>query len=398
MSKTAEVVDMKNRKTEPEPEPETTALAAKPPATLGPPSSGEWNIIAQISNQVNDTDFVPRGLRGKPGAVLACILSGRELGIGPMQALQSIQVVDGRPNLSAELMRALVRRRGHYIAVVRAECNAERAVVEGKRVDTGQYDRATYTIDDAITAKLCARNERGEIIARSQNGAPLAWEKFTRFMLVARATSELVGTLFEDVCAGISYTADELTDGAIVAPADVGGQQPEPAEESLPQQQPEPEPAHELTPEEQARRALWTVCRTRWGDAAEAKLRSAIAPRASTKELGLDELRDLLHRAEDPEWEPVEQTLGARLRAAAQADWAPSEQDAKLSGDPVEERRVTLLMAADMADEFDLDDEQMGALTGFASPLRDLAISSLRKCSDRLEAFAAEREAKPDHF
>lgn len=58
-----------------------------------------------LASKVAATEFVPSALRGKPEAIMACILMGREIGVGPMQALSKIHVVDGRPAMAAELMR-----------------------------------------------------------------------------------------------------------------------------------------------------------------------------------------------------------------------------------------------------------------------------------------------------
>ena len=56
---------------------------------------------AELAKQVANTEFVPKSLRGNPGAIAACVLYGDELGIGPMQALAKIAVIEGKPSLSA---------------------------------------------------------------------------------------------------------------------------------------------------------------------------------------------------------------------------------------------------------------------------------------------------------
>ena len=56
--------------------------------------------------------FVPRHLSGKPAAIAAVILTGVELGIGPMEAMRGIHVVEGKPTMSAEMMLARARRAG----------------------------------------------------------------------------------------------------------------------------------------------------------------------------------------------------------------------------------------------------------------------------------------------
>ena len=50
-----------------------------------------------LAVQIAQTEFVPASLRGKPAAVMAAMLTGHEVGIGPMMALKQIHVVEGRP-------------------------------------------------------------------------------------------------------------------------------------------------------------------------------------------------------------------------------------------------------------------------------------------------------------
>ncbi|MEM9610955.1 MAG: hypothetical protein AAGA99_26335 [Actinomycetota bacterium] len=161
----------------------------------------------QLAEQIARTDFVPSGLRGKPEAVMAAVLTGDELGIGPMQALSKIHVVDGRPALAAELMRALALQQGHEFWV--EETSNTKVTVAGRRSNSSADvppTRVTWTLDDAKQAGLNGR----------QN-----WRKYPRAMLLARATGELCRLIFPDVLAGISYTSEELTDGDVVDDGDV---------------------------------------------------------------------------------------------------------------------------------------------------------------------------------
>lgn len=159
-----------------------------------------WDLAAKIAR----TEFVPGSLRGKPEAVLACMLTGHELGIGPMQALAKIHVIDGRPAMAAELMRAVILAAGHEVWI--EESSSTRVTVGGMRVGSTRETKVTWTLDDAKKADLAGR----------QN-----WRKYPRAMLLARATAELARAIFPDVLAGISYTVEELEDGELAAPEDV---------------------------------------------------------------------------------------------------------------------------------------------------------------------------------
>jgi hypothetical protein len=149
---------------------------------------------SQLADRIADTDFVPRSLRNKPGAVTAAILYGDELGIGPMQALAGIAVVDGRPYLSAQLMRAVILRNGHTLTV--HSLSGTMARVSGLRVGEPESARVTieWTLDMARAAGLLTKDN---------------WRKYPRAMLLARATSDLARLLFPDALAGFGEIDDD---------------------------------------------------------------------------------------------------------------------------------------------------------------------------------------------
>lgn len=182
--------------TEPTPTPSTDLMryTGAPPSTL---SSVEFAADAwKLAQRIADTEFVPKGLRKRPEAVLAAMLTGHEAGVGPMASLSKIHVVDGRPGMAAELMRALVLRDGHELWIEESSRTVCR--VGGRRSGSERETRVEWTLDDAKTAGLAGKDN---------------WRKYPRAMLAARATAELCRMVFPDVLAGISYTVEELADG-----------------------------------------------------------------------------------------------------------------------------------------------------------------------------------------
>jgi hypothetical protein len=138
--------------------------------------------------------MVPRALRGRPEAIVAVVLAGHELGLGPMQSLAQVNLIQGRPSLAAEAMRALVMAAGHTLVV---EAGDDAATVRAHRRDWPAEQWATFrfTLADAERAGLLGKD---------------TWKQYPRAMLSARATSEACRATFPDVLAGISYTPDEL--------------------------------------------------------------------------------------------------------------------------------------------------------------------------------------------
>jgi hypothetical protein len=188
----------------PSPGPADAGLGGSPAALpVGISGAQAWQLAQRIAR----TEFVPAALRGKPESVLAAILFGRELGIGPMQSLQAIHVIEGRPGASPELMRALVARAGHRIDLESA--GDEAVTLRGERADTGATATVTWSLADAERAGLIQIKD-GRPWARSSSGKRLPWEQYPRAMLTARATAELCRVLFPDVISGLSYTVEEL--------------------------------------------------------------------------------------------------------------------------------------------------------------------------------------------
>lgn len=145
-----------------------------------------------------------------------------------MQSLNSIHVIEGKPSMSPELMRALVARAGHRIDV--KEASADKVTLWGKRCDNESEATVTWTMEDAKMAGLAGRG---------------AWKTYPRAMLLARATSELCRMVFADVVAGLSYTDEEVSS---VAGVDWEETPIDPLQgEILPAREPEQEPEQEPT-------------------------------------------------------------------------------------------------------------------------------------------------------
>ena len=147
----------------------------------------------QFAEVIASTQFVPPGLRGKPDAILAAIMYGAELGLGPMQALSKIAVIDGRPSLSAEAQRGLIRAAGHRIWTV--ELTNTRCILAGQRQGDDRSEEVSWTMDDAKRAGLSGKSN---------------WRAYPRQMLLARATADLARLLFSDVLGGFPATEDLL--------------------------------------------------------------------------------------------------------------------------------------------------------------------------------------------
>jgi hypothetical protein len=144
----------------------------KSPVSLSRPLTDidqAWRMATALAQ----SSLLPDALRNKTADVLTMILYGQDLGFSPMQSIQGIYVVKGKPQLSAQTWIALTRRAGHRLTVL--EHTVETCTVEIVRGDTGETHAETFTIADAKTAKLTS--------------ADGMYAKYPKRMLLARAVS-----------------------------------------------------------------------------------------------------------------------------------------------------------------------------------------------------------------
>ena len=74
--------------------------------------------ILQYGEKLIASGLLPSAYK-KPEQVLVAVEKGRSLGINPIEALFGIDVIVGRPTLSAKLVGALVKRAGGYYETVK---------------------------------------------------------------------------------------------------------------------------------------------------------------------------------------------------------------------------------------------------------------------------------------
>jgi hypothetical protein len=75
------------------------------------PDVNEFAVMKETATMLVKTGFLPQAIK-TPEQAMAIILTGRELGIGTMAALQTINVIQAKPTVSPQLMLALIERSG----------------------------------------------------------------------------------------------------------------------------------------------------------------------------------------------------------------------------------------------------------------------------------------------
>lgn len=165
----------------------------------------------ELVDQLLDSPFVPDAFRPRldPRAsteekeharqvalatATAAVLYGGEIGLSPMQSLNNVIVINGRPGLYAETMVALVQAAGHEIWT--EEVSDARAVVCGRRAGSAHVERAIFTMDRARKAGY-TRNSK--------------YSEDPQSMLYARAASIACRRTAPEVLKGVS-AVEEIRD------------------------------------------------------------------------------------------------------------------------------------------------------------------------------------------
>ena len=146
------------------------------------------------------SSLLPESYRKQPANLLWAMEMADALDVSLAQAITGITVIQGKPTMSAEMMRALVLRAGHRFTVTDMTDKSVTVTVARKEWpdDVQQF---TFTMADAQHAGL----------AKSAT-----YQKHPKAMLLARATSMACRAVFPDVVSGMGYTPDEISyDGPV---------------------------------------------------------------------------------------------------------------------------------------------------------------------------------------
>lgn len=148
--------------------------------------------LLTFSEGLLKSGFLPAAIRTKEQAA-AIILTGQELDLPPMLSLREVNVIQGKPTLSAQLMLTLAYTRipGFRMNVI--ESTDTRCVMEFIRPGQKPYQHE-FTAQDAEALKLHEKDN---------------WKKQRKTMLRWRCASSGLRVTAPDAIAGF-YTAEEI--------------------------------------------------------------------------------------------------------------------------------------------------------------------------------------------
>ena len=132
---------------------ENTALAQRGMGFDLSPQTFEQALT--FAKYLAESEMVPKQYRGRPGDCLIAMQWGHEIGLKPLQALQSIAAVNGKPSLYGDAGKAMLLAKGCKIEEDDAELIRASGIARCKitRPGRGTTER-TFSVEDARTAQL----------------------------------------------------------------------------------------------------------------------------------------------------------------------------------------------------------------------------------------------------
>jgi len=157
-----------------------------------------WEKAEKFANMMASSDFAPPSYRNKPQNILVAMQFGHEIGLKPMQAIQNIAVISGRPCLWGDAALAVAR--------THPDCKSVYETIEGN-------------FKDGTAEAVCEVTRGEEVIRRtfSQSQAqragllkkPGPWQQYPERMLAMRARGFALRDAFPDALKGC-YLKEEM--------------------------------------------------------------------------------------------------------------------------------------------------------------------------------------------
>jgi len=146
---------------------------------------------------VTTGDMIPQAYKNKPANAVIAIGLGQAMGLSPAESLYRIDVIQGKPTASAELIASNVRKAGHKLRVTVDEANTS-VTATIYRADDPDYPHS-------VVRDMAWAQKMGLTSKDNYKKQPLT-------MLQWRAISAVARLACSEALYGVQYTPDELSD------------------------------------------------------------------------------------------------------------------------------------------------------------------------------------------
>ena len=164
--------------------------------------STEIRTQMQWAKLASQGDIIPEAYRNKPANILVAVGFGAAMGLSYADSLYRINVIKGKPTMSAELIASQVRKAGHKLRIYKDEQHESvKAVIIRK--DDPEFEFSAVR-DKAWAQKMG--------LAQKDN-----YRKQPMTMLTWRAITAVAREACPEALYGVAYSPDELDDMPVVS-------------------------------------------------------------------------------------------------------------------------------------------------------------------------------------
>lgn len=157
----------------------------------------------EYANILSKSSIVPKGYQGKAGDILVAIQMGQEIGLKPIQSLQNIAVINGRPSIYGDACLALV--------TAHKDCEDIKEEVDDATLT------ATCTVKRKGRSEVVSKYSKDDAVKAGLWGKQGPWQQYPKRMLQMRARSFALRNAFPDALNGL-ILAEEAMDYRDVTP------------------------------------------------------------------------------------------------------------------------------------------------------------------------------------
>ena len=163
--------------------------------SLVPTTINEMELFAE---KLSKSILVPKDYQGKPANCFVAIQWGLECGLAPLQALQSIAVINGKPSMYGDALLAMVRADSRCLGVHEEQQGGVATCIIKRKHSDGSVEevKRTFSMKQAQQAQLANRP---------------TWKAYPERMLQHRARGNAIRDAFPDVIHGL-ISAEEAQD------------------------------------------------------------------------------------------------------------------------------------------------------------------------------------------
>lgn len=143
----------------------------------------------QVASMISGSQLAPANYKNRPEDTLVAMMMGNELGLNPMQAIQNIAVINGKPSIYGDAMLALVQNHPAFGGINESFEDSTKMATCTVWRKGGEKHVQTFSKSDAESSRLWGKKG--------------PWTDYPKRMLAMRARGFALRNQFADALCGL---------------------------------------------------------------------------------------------------------------------------------------------------------------------------------------------------